>query len=74
MILLGPRNIGHADLGDFMQRPRGIGEMGPRDRAKIGATRRDDRIDVIGLGNGADRDRVDMRLVADLIGVWNMRP
>ena len=42
--------------------------MRPGDRAKIGSTRRDDRIDVIGLGNGADGDGVDMRLVADLVG------
>ena len=45
-----------ADLGRLGQRPRRVGEVRPRDRAQVGAAGGDDAVDVVGLGDRADRD------------------
>ena len=42
--------------------------MRSRDRAQVGAARRDDAVDVVGLEDRADRDRRDADLVADAVG------
>ena len=67
-VLLGPGDVGEADLRRLVQRPGRIGEMRARDRAQIGAAGGDDRIGVVGLGDRADRDGRNPDLVADLVG------
>ncbi len=47
--------------------------MRTRDRAKIGATGGDNRVDVIALENISNRDRRNPHLVANAIGKWNLK-
>ena len=67
-IRLGPGLAGVAELRRGMQRPVGIGEVRPREAAQVGAPRHQDRVDVVGLVDVADRHGGDAGLVADAVG------
>ncbi|SPC13098.1 conserved hypothetical protein [Cupriavidus oxalaticus] len=67
-VLLGPGDVAVADARGFLQRPRRVGQVRTRDRAKIGAAGGDDRVDMIGLEDRADGNGGNARLVADAIG------
>ena len=67
-ILLRPADVRQPDLRGFVQQPGRIGEVRPRHGAKVGASGADDRIRLVEIGDGADRNRRDPDLVADLVG------
>jgi hypothetical protein len=51
-----------------VQRPVRVAQMGSGERAEIGSFRRQDRVDLIGGGDVADRHRPDADLLANAIG------
>ena len=68
-VLHRPLRVGVPELGCGVQRPARIGEVRPPERDQVGPAGGEDGVDLIGLGNVADRHRRDADLVANLIGV-----
>src|SRR6187549_3502074 len=65
---LGPLHVAALQLGRLVQGPGGVGQVRARNRAQVGAARRDDAVHVVHFRNRAHRDGLYAHLVADAIG------
>src|SRR5690606_11379781 len=67
-ILPWPVDLGAAYASRFTQSPGCVSQMGASQRAKVGTPGRNNAVDMIGLEDGAHRNRGDSRFVAHPIG------
>ena len=67
-IRLGPGRARVAGPRGGVQRPVGIGQVRPGEADEVGAAGHQDRVDVVGLVDVADRHGGDADLVADAVG------